>query len=67
MSSHKSDLVDLAMIKHHETDLAIIASDDGERAHAVSLPKSQIEIDDKGNRHVIVTMPEWLAVEKGLA
>lgn len=30
---------------------------------AVWLPKSQIEIDE---HHKVITMPEWLAEEKGL-
>jgi hypothetical protein len=29
MSSHKSDLVDIAMIQHHQTDGAVLVSDDG--------------------------------------
>lgn len=39
----------------------------GEPEKAVWLPKSQIEVDPPGNIGVkTVTMPRWLAEEKGL-
>lgn len=61
----KSDLVDLTMILHHQTPSAILVSDteDGEK---VWLPKSRIELEDVSGRIVVVTMPERLALEKGL-
>ncbi len=62
----KSDLVDLTMQRHAETEKAILVSDDGERDHAVWLPKSRIEIEKKDRAVVVVTLPEWLAIEKGL-
>lgn len=31
------------------------------------LPKSQVEIERQGDGLVTVTLPEWLAIEKGLA
>lgn len=62
----KSDLVDLTMQLHHRTERAILASDDGDKEKAVWLPLSQIEVLTKENGIVEVTMPEWLAVEKGL-
>lgn len=62
-----NDLVDVAMCRHIETDHAILASETGEKADAVWLPKSQIEIENDGHRNFItVSMPEWLAKEKGL-
>lgn len=61
----KSDLVDLTMQLHAETDKAILVSDDGDKAKAVWLPKSQIEFEQKGPI-VEVTMPSWLATDKGL-
>lgn len=51
---------------HHETDLAILASESGDRADAVWLPISQIEISGAGNEQVSVEIPQWLAVEKDL-
>lgn len=62
----KSDLVDLSMQIHHETSKAILASDDGDRDTAVWLPLSHIEIERKERGVIVVTMPEWLALEKGL-
>lgn len=66
--SAKSDLVDLTMHLHAETDAAILVSDDGDKARAVWLPKSQIEFErNRGPGFTVeVTMPEWLATEKGL-
>ena len=65
----RSDLIDLTLRIHHETEIAILASDDGKPAGAVWLPKSQIEIERFGPERpgayeAIVTMPEWLA-QKG--
>lgn len=65
----KSDLVDLTLQLHAETTKAVLVSDDGDKKRAVWLPKSQIEIErePKSVRGLIVaTMPEWLAVDKGL-
>lgn len=59
--------IDLTMRLHHETDRAVLVSDDGEEKHAVWLPKSQIEYEKaKSPGHVVVTLPEWLATDKGL-
>ena len=64
---NEAELVTIEMTIHHETDRAILASDDGNKSHAVWLPRSQIEIDDEDRPlTVLVTMPEWLAIEKGL-
>jgi hypothetical protein len=63
----KSDLVDIEACRHAETSRAILVSDDGERKHAVWLPKQHCEIaPGKASNRVTVTMPEWLAVDKGL-
>ena len=61
----KSDLIDIQMTIHHQTALAVLASDDGVRERAVWLPIVQIEVAPVAGGHEI-TMPEWLAVEKGL-
>ena len=64
----KSDLVDLTLTLklHAETDRAIRVSDDGEDRNAVWLPKSQIEVGELKSGYVEVTLPEWLAIDKGL-
>jgi hypothetical protein len=61
----KSDLVDVFVAIHHRTEKAVLVSLDGERSKAVWLPLSQIEIEER-ERDSIVTMPERLAIEKGL-
>lgn len=58
--------IELTLQLHHETDLAIRVSDDGEDKNAVWLPLSKIEITRKPRNIVVVTVPEWLAMEKGL-
>lgn len=67
MSEHSSDLVDVAVVRHAETDRAILVSETAHREDAVWLPKSQIEIENDGHKNfVTVTLPEWLAKDKGL-
>lgn len=47
------------------TQFAIqVSDDDGRTKHW--LPKSQIEYENLGDGTVDVTMPEWLAKEKGI-
>lgn len=66
MSNGRSDLVDLTMQLHHETDKAILVSDDGDVDRAVWLAKSVVEFEHKKGNLVEVTLPEWLAMEKRL-
>jgi len=62
--TQKDRLYDIRMIFHAETDQAILVSrDEKER---VWLPKSQIEYEMRTPTTVLVTMPEWLVIEKGL-
>ncbi len=67
----KSDLVDIACeIRDDKPSRKSIAIADGstetfeglEREKWFWLPRSQVEINSDGT----VTMPEWLAIEKGL-
>lgn len=76
----KSDLLDLTLAQHHRTDRAVLVSDTGEEMKAVWLPLSRIEIKAKNKTVrgtlkngqfcnfplVTVTLPERLAIEKGL-
>ena len=68
----RSDLVDLTLREHARTKLAILVSDDGEEKSAVWLPLSQIEVVPRRQRPwrasgiVLVTLPSWLALDKGL-
>jgi hypothetical protein len=67
MSSTRSDLIDLTLQLHHETERAILVSDDGSPDGAVWLAKSLIEFSPvRDGRIVEVTLPEWLATERGL-
>lgn len=63
----KSDLVDIAVCRMAETEKAILVSETGDKGNAVWLPKSQCEIENDGHTNFItVTLPEWLARDKGL-
>lgn len=64
-------VVDLEGYQFHETGKALLFGlDEKKKSDAVWLPLSQIEVEDKGILHlsgpVEVTLPEWLAIEKGL-
>lgn len=66
--SVRSDLVDLTLELRQIKPLAIAVSDPA-KPHAapwVWLPKSEIEFERKGKTAVLVTLPEWLAKQKGL-
>lgn len=67
----RSDLIDLTVVLHHETEKAVLVSDDGVRSRAVWLPKSAIEIIEEGptalgQKYHTITLPERLAIDKGL-
>ena len=78
--TNSSDLVDLTLAKHHQTDRAILVSSNGDENRAVWIPLSRCEVEAKtsylnGTRKngspvnlqmVIVTLPEPVAKEKGL-
>lgn len=57
----RSDLIEVAVQLHHETAKAWLVSDDGDRDNAVWIPKSQAELADG-----VLTLPDWLAKDKGL-
>lgn len=57
----RSNIIDLALIRKAETSAAILVSDGTRSAW---LPKSQIEIEDQPDGSIIVSMPEWLAIDK---
>jgi hypothetical protein len=66
----KSDLVDVNGVRHAETTKAVMFSADGVPENGVWLPKAHCEFEPfrgrDGRPYVKATMPEWLAVEKGL-
>ena len=60
-----SQLVDMTVHLHQETEMAVFVSDTADEADAVWLPRSKIEIVKSGDVYE-VTLPEWLAIERGL-
>ena len=77
VATMKSDLTDLTLALHHETDKAVLVSETGDEKKAKWLPKSKVEVETTGKfvqatvgarkfAVVIVTLPEWLAIDKGL-
>lgn len=69
----RSDLCDITLAQHHETDRAYLVSEDGEHENAIWLPKSLVERDPDSVAKVkpglwsyTYTMPERLAHQKGL-
>jgi hypothetical protein len=64
----RNDKIDIAVviIRDSDFDAAILVSEDGDEKTAVWLPRSQIEYMTDRNGMSIVTLPEWLGIEKGL-
>ena len=52
---------------HARTGRAILFSDDGDKDGAKWLPLSQIEVTLGQHGAASVTLPEWLAIDKGFA
>lgn len=64
----KRELIDLTVALHAETAKAVLVSEDGKKERAVWIPKSQCEVEPHERHQAIVTltMPEWMAKDKGL-
>lgn len=64
----KSDIVDIDVYLHHRTAKAVLISLDGEKKNAVWVPLSQVELERNPGMPsaYVLTLPEWLALEKGL-
>ena len=62
----KSNVIDMDLHIHARTEKAIKVSDDGDRDNAVWLPLSEIEIHRTVGTIIEITLPEWLALDKGL-
>lgn len=62
----KSDIIDIDVAVEARTEKAVLVHD-GDKNNAVWLPLSQIEISPTGIGGIeTVSLPEWLALEKGL-
>lgn len=59
----RADFTRIACEVRHDTELAVLIFD-GERE--VWLPKSQVEIVHESDGSTVATMPEWMAIKKGL-
>lgn len=65
MHAYKTKLIDITVIICHHTDRAVYADFGGKEP--VWLPLSQIEISpNEDNSTHTLTLPEWLAREKGM-
>lgn len=62
----KSNVIDIDVAVEVRTGKAVLVHG-GDKSKAVWLPLSQIEIEPTGVSGIeTVTLPEWLALEKGL-
>lgn len=62
----KSDVIDIDGAIEAKTEKAVLFHT-GNKEEAVWLPLSQIEVDETGISGIVtITLPEWLALEKGL-
>ena len=59
-------LTQVTMKEHYRTDKGILVSETGKKSDAIWLPLSQLDVEEKPNDVVILTMPEWLAIKSGL-
>lgn len=70
MTSGKSNLVDVTLEKRMEKGAGIAffqgELDKDDKEIWIWLPKSQIEIEEGQGKACTVTLPEWLAKDKGL-
>ena len=59
------DIIEILVLLKHQTDAAILISEDGKKE--IWLPKSKCEVSTP-DKHGMVTveLPEWLALERGL-
>ena len=62
----KSTVVDIDVKVHARTDRGIRVSTTGQQIDAEWLPLSQIEVEMKQGGLAVVTLPEWLAPDKGM-
>jgi hypothetical protein len=68
MASDKFELERYTLVKHRETEKAVLVSETGENDDAFWLPYSQIEIiDDEDDNAVILDVPRWLAEKHNLS
>jgi len=64
----KSDIIDLRLVLVAQTEKAILVNENEDNSgKSIWLPKSKVEFDDVTIGTITtVTLPEWLALDKGL-
>lgn len=64
----RSDIIDIEVHVHARTDKGIRVSATGQQIDAEWLPLSQVEIEPHQNlqRVYVLSVPEWLAIKRGL-
>lgn len=62
----KSDIIDLKGQVHARTDRAILFSTDGDSEGAEWLPLAHVEVGSLNHGVGEITLPEWLAIDRGL-
>lgn len=62
----KSDLVDVSVIVKHQTEKAILVISPFDDEKTIWIPKSQCELEMRDRLNGVLTLPEWLAIDKGL-
>ena len=64
----KSDIIDLRLVLVTQTEKAILVNENEDNSgKSIWLPKSKVEFDDVTLGTITtVTLPEWLALDKGL-
>jgi len=61
----RSSIIDLSMIIVYRTDKALLVKD-AEDSDPVWLPLSLVEVEGEAGEVGEITLPDWLAQEKGL-
>lgn len=61
-----TNTVEIQCHYHHDTNEAIKVSLNGDDKNAIWLPKELIEITYDNGEVVVMSVPEWLAYDKGL-
>lgn len=67
MKVSQSQLLDIEVTIHRETEKAIKVSSADAVSDEVWLPLSQVEINTRHGDSAEITLPRWLAEERGLA
>lgn len=62
-----SELIYVHVRIRDRTDRAIFVSDDDDAHGAVWLPLSQIDVSIDTGDSAVVAIPEWIAIDRGLA